>query len=317
MEPPGREQLQRGLLDVSLGAVELLEHQDPGAITREEARQRVRGAPVLDRRKAHEIRRLEELEIEHEVRDAELPGDVADELGLADPRRSLEKDGSTRTIGDLEDGLDARAQREREARLRGGAVIRGLRIGGAGSRHGPALWSGLGPGAAWFLDNGAGSNRFAGTFRGMGANEAPLHLVRVDLVTGAVSLTEVCGLPGGLIANPPAIDPVRRIAVAYDSGNGVVAAFRFDAAGATTPLWRCELNHGAHPLRFPESGELVLCDHDAVRNVDQVVVIDIETGHELARADTGSPIQSVLFLAPGFERDLYYCSFTTVARISA
>ena len=112
-------------------------------------------------------------------------------------------------------------------------------------------------GAAWFLDNGAGSNRFAGTFRGMGANEAPLHLVRVDLVTGAVSLTEVCGLPGGLIANPPAIDPVRRIAVAYDSGNGVVAAFRFDAAGATTPLWRCELNHGAHPLRFPESGELV------------------------------------------------------------
>jgi len=46
-------------------------------------------------------------------------------------------------------------------------------------------------------------------------------------------------------------------------------------------------------------------------------VIDIETGHELARADTGSPIQSVLFLAPGFERDLYYCSFTTVARISA
>ena len=172
-------------------------------------------------------------------------------------------------------------------------------------------------GAAWFLDNGAGSNRFAGTFRGMGANEAPLHLVRVDLVTGAVSLTEVCGLPGGLIANPPAIDPVRRIGVAYDSGNGVVAAFRFDAAGATTPLWRCELNHGAHPLRFPESGELVLCDHDAVRNADQVVVIDIETGHELARADTGSPIQSVLFLAPGFERDLYYCSFTTVARISA
>jgi hypothetical protein len=61
----------------------------------------------------------------------------------------------------------------------------------------------------------------------------------------------------------------------------------------------------------------VLCDHDAVRNADQVVVIDIETGHELARADTGSPIQSVLFLAPGFERDLYYCSFTTVARISA
>ena len=170
-------------------------------------------------------------------------------------------------------------------------------------------------GAAWFLDNGEGSNRFAGTFRGMGVNVAPLHLVRVDLSTGAVSLTEICGLPGGLIANPPAIDPERRIAVGYDSGNGVVAAFRYDAAGATTPLWRRDMNHAAHPLRC-SNGVLVLCDHDAARNADQVVFVDIETGTELTRADAGSPLQCVLFLAPGFGNDLYYCSFTTVARLS-
>ena len=171
-------------------------------------------------------------------------------------------------------------------------------------------------GAAWFLDNGEGSNRFAGTFRGVGRHEAPLHLVGVDLATAVVSLTEVCGLPGGLIANPPAIDPERGIAVAYDSGNGVVAAFRFGADGATSPLWRRAMNHAAHPIRFPGTGELVLCDHDSERNADQLVVVDIETGDELARADTGSPIQSVLFGAAGFERDVYYCSFTTVARLS-
>lgn len=171
-------------------------------------------------------------------------------------------------------------------------------------------------GAAWFLDNGAGSERYAGTFRGVGTNQAPLHLVRVDLATGAVALTEVCGLPGGLVANPPAIDAERRIAVAYDSGNGVVAAFRFDEQGATTPLWRRDMNHAAHPLRFPDTGELVLCDYDVARNADQMVVLDIETGAELARADTGSPIQSVLFGAPGFARDLYYCSFTTLAHIT-
>ncbi|MGB8859544.1 MAG: hypothetical protein WCC60_09820 [Ilumatobacteraceae bacterium] len=170
-------------------------------------------------------------------------------------------------------------------------------------------------GAAWFLDNGEGSNRFAGTFRGMGLNTAPLHLVRVDLASGAVSLTEICGLPGGLIANPPAIDPERRIAVGYDSGNGVVAAFRYGDTGATTPLWRRDMNHAAHPLRCSD-GALVLCDHDATRNADQVVIVDLETGAEIARADTGSPIQSVLFLAPGFDRDFYYCSFTTLARIS-
>lgn len=171
-------------------------------------------------------------------------------------------------------------------------------------------------GAAWFLDNGFGSNRYAGTFRGMGVNESPLHLVRVDLASGEVSLTEICGLPGGVIANPPAIDPVRRIAVGYDSGNGVVAAFRFDERGATTPLWSIALNHGAHPLRYPDSGELILCHHDLERGVDHLVVVDIESGAELARTEYGSPIQSVLFGAPGFGRDLYMCSFSTVAHVT-
>jgi hypothetical protein len=171
-------------------------------------------------------------------------------------------------------------------------------------------------GAAWFLDNGAGSERYAGSFRGVGTNTAPLHLVRVGLDDGAVSLTEICGLPGGLIANPPAIDPERRIAVGYDSGNGVVAAFRFDEHGATTPLWRRDLNQAAHPLRFPDTGELVVFDHDAARGAEQLVVLHIETGEELARVDTGSPVQSVLFAAAGGARDLYACSFTTVSHIT-
>jgi hypothetical protein len=171
-------------------------------------------------------------------------------------------------------------------------------------------------GAAWFLDNGAGSERYAGSFRGVGTNTAPLHLVRVGLDDGAVSLTEICGLPGGLIANPPAIDAERRIAVGYDSGNGVVAAFRFDERGVTTPLWRRDLNQAAHPLRFPDTGELVVFDHDATRNAEQLVVLHIETGEELARVDTGSPVQSVLFAAAGLARDLYACSFATVSHIT-
>ena len=63
-------------------------------------------------------------------------------------------------------------------------------------------------GAAWFLDNGAGSERYAGTFRGQGISTAPLHLVRVDLATGAVTLAEICGEPNGVVANPPVIDPI-------------------------------------------------------------------------------------------------------------
>lgn len=172
-------------------------------------------------------------------------------------------------------------------------------------------------GAVWFLDNGLGSERYAGTFRGRGNNRAPLHLVRVDLRTGAVTLTEICGLPNGVIANPPLIDESRRIAVGYDSGNGVLAAFDVAADGSTSSRWRRDQSHACHPLLFADTGELVTTDHDATRAMDQIVVVDIETGSERVRVDSGSPMQSVLFPAAGWARDVYYCSFSTIARLSA
>ncbi len=171
-------------------------------------------------------------------------------------------------------------------------------------------------GAAWFLDNGAGSEGYAGSFLGRGISEAPLHLVRVDLDSGAVTLTEICGLPNGIVANPPAIDMSRDIAVGYDSANGILAAFDIGADGACTPRWSRAQNHACHPIVYPDTGELVTADYDADRMMDQIVVLDIETGTELGRVDTGSPLQSVVFLAPGFGRDMYYCAFPTVSRIS-
>ncbi len=172
-------------------------------------------------------------------------------------------------------------------------------------------------GAAWFLDNGLGSERYAGTFRGQGVNAAPLHLVRVDLRSGAVTLTEICGLPNGVIANPPLIDEARRIAVGYDSGNGVLAAFDIAADGSTATRWTRDQNHACHPLLFADTGELVTTDHDATRMMDDIVVLDIGTGEERLRVESGSPVQSVLFPAVGWGRDVYYCSFATIARLSA
>jgi hypothetical protein len=172
-------------------------------------------------------------------------------------------------------------------------------------------------GAAWFLDNGAGSERYIGTFRGQGISPAPLHLVRVDLETAAVSLTEICGLPNGIVANPPVVDEARRIVVGYDSSNGVVAAFDIADDGGTAPRWQREQNHACHPLLFADTGELVMNDHDADRMADAIVVLDIETGAERVRVDSGSAVQSVLFPAAGFGRDFYYCSFAALTRVSA
>ena len=41
-----------------------------------------------------------------------------------------------------------------------------------------------------------------------------------------------------------------------------------------------------------------------------------ETGDELARADTGGPLQSAVFPAAGWSNDAYLTSFTTLTRIA-
>lgn len=162
-------------------------------------------------------------------------------------------------------------------------------------------------GAAWFLDNGDGSEGYTGTLRGNGISTAPLHLVRVDLATSAVTLTEICGLPGGLVANPPVVDEDRRVVVGYDSGNGVLVGFDLDTLAV---LWRRDQDHGSHVLLYTGTGELVTADHT------DVVILDIATGTELARADSQGGVQSVLFPAPGHARDFYLCTFLAITRVA-
>ncbi len=66
MEASRREELERGLLDVAFGAIQLLEEQEAGAPFGEDVRERVLRAPLLDHRKTDEIRRLEKTQIEHD-----------------------------------------------------------------------------------------------------------------------------------------------------------------------------------------------------------------------------------------------------------
>jgi len=170
-------------------------------------------------------------------------------------------------------------------------------------------------GAAWFLDNGDGSTGFDGSFRGKGISTTPVQLIRVDLSSSRVTTVAICGATGGIITNPPIIDEVRRIAVGYDSGNGVMAAFDIADDGGLTPRWRRDHDHASHLLLLPVDGSLVTGDHDRERMIEQVVVVDIATGAELARADTGGPLQSAVFPALGWDATVYWCSLSTVSRL--
>lgn len=169
---------------------------------------------------------------------------------------------------------------------------------------------------AFFLDNGEGSEAFDGSFTGKGVATAPLRLHAVDVDTGERSSAEICGLPGGLVANPPIVDVDRGIAVGYDSSNGVVSAF--DVVGHTIGprRWQRHQHHGSHLLLLADEGQLATVDYAAGTTSEDLVVLDISTGAELARVATGSPIQSVLFPTPLAPRSVLWCSLTTLAKVT-
>ena len=181
--------------------------------------------------------------------------------------------------------------------------------------------------------------------RGAGVAPGPVHLIRMSLDDAAdVERVEVCGLPRGAVTDPPLYDAARRIAVAYDSANGVVQAFRF--GGALEPLWRRELSprraHGplrrdgrarAHDFHGPRvrsaralgarSGAARPpccaargCGGCGTRQPRRRRRRRHRDGEERGRAAVPGLMQSVVFPAPGFDRDLYWCTMTTIARVA-
>ncbi len=113
------------------------------------------------------------------------------------------------------------------------------------------------------------------------------------------------------------------------------------------PLWqRDDIAHAGHLILYPDTRELVVGDwrddgrmlrrgvrpllraagpllsrssrgpQASLRSAgDQLVVLDLDSGEERARVDVPSPCQGFLFPAPGFGRDVYYQSLTTIARV--
>jgi hypothetical protein len=197
----------------------------------------------------------------------------------------------------------------------------------------------------FWMDNGR--NHTDRTMLGSGVQSDPVRLwwARLD-DSEAVRSVEISGLPFGTESNPPGWDPERRIVVAYDAGNAVLRAWRMEGDDLE-PLWRRDgFAHAGHLIVQPDTRELVVQDwrdravlrrplvRRALRPVfgalgmsararraslpigsDSLVVLDLDSGEEKARASVPSPCQAFLFPAPGFERDVYYQSLTMIARV--
>src|SRR5690606_13974231 len=166
-------------------------------------------------------------------------------------------------------------------------------------------------GHVWWLDDGDHTWADGFTMLGNGVSPGTSRLWRAPVDGGPAASVEGSGRPSGAVTNPPVVAPERGLDVAYDSANGVMAAF--DVADLSL-RWRIDLATAQHLVLFPDTGELVADDHDRERG-DAVVVLDVETGTIRARAEVESPFQSVVFGAPGLHRDFIYVSLSTVTRV--
>ena len=193
-----------------------------------------------------------------------------------------------------------------------------------------------------------GKNHTDWSMRGSGDCPGPVKLwwARLD-DADSIRSVEISGLPYGTVSNPPAWDPSTGTIVAYDAGNAVMRAWRMNG-DELEDLWRRDdFAHAGHLILFPDTRELVAGDwrdpefirrpglrrlirpgmrftgHSATmrKNAlqfgqDQLVVLDLDSGEDKARVDVPSPSQGFLFSAPGWDRDIYYQSMTTIARVS-
>jgi len=194
----------------------------------------------------------------------------------------------------------------------------------------------------FWMDNGR--NHTDTTMLGSGTSSGPVSLWWARHDNDQARHVEISGLPYGTESNPPGWDPIGRIVVAYDAGNAVLRAWRM-VGDDLEPLWRHDnFAHAGHLIVYPDTRELVVQDWQgrpppallrrasrpvisrlarlpAARRAatratkgDRLVVLNLDSGEEKASCPIPSLSQAFLFPAPGFGRDIYYQSFTTIAR---
>ena len=178
----------------------------------------------------------------------------------------------------------------------------------------------------WFMDNG--KHKMGSTSLSMlnaGVNPTPNNVIRVSETDATDhSITPVCGIPHGSVTNPPLYCPQRKILVAFDSSNSVVRAWRHDPkTEELSDLWTLEnFGMGGHTIYYRDTGEIVTADYQSLKTLrglregENSVVLDIETGEEKARVPMGNYMQSAVFPCPGWDRDIYWLGLDRLTRLA-
>jgi len=187
----------------------------------------------------------------------------------------------------------------------------------------------LSDGTAWIMDNGdiAGvrtifdhhpngrlsePNRGRLSWQNPAPWDGPQRLLKVSIATGEVQEAAPLDHPGGGIIAPPIHVRSNKTVVYWDSINGGIAGLDDETLELR---WSLDIRPTMQPVVYADSGELVINDFTEARS-DDLVVIDTNDGRLLDRVEIGSPLANGMFLSPGDDRDVYYCSTLTLARVA-
>ena len=139
------------------------------------------------------------------------------------------------------------------------------------------------------------------------------RLIKFDLISGDKIAIEPFDKEGGGIIAPPVNVPEANICVAWDSINGGLAGIStIDRKLAVS--WQLDMRPTMQPVVFPESGELVINNFE--NGEDELIVVDIATGELLSRAKVNARLANGMFLTPGFNRDIFYCTTGTFSKVT-
>ena len=139
------------------------------------------------------------------------------------------------------------------------------------------------------------------------------RLIKFDLMSGDKTSIEPFDKEGGGIIAPPVNVPEYEMCIAWDSINGGLAGIStIDRKLAVS--WQLDMRPTMQPVFFPESGELVINNFE--NGEDELIVVDIATGELLSRAKVNARLANGMFLTPGFNRDIFYCTTGTFSKVT-
>ena len=139
------------------------------------------------------------------------------------------------------------------------------------------------------------------------------RLIKFDLMSGDKTAIEPFDKEGGGIIAPPVNVPEYEMCIAWDSINGGLAGIStIDRKLAVS--WQLDMRPTMQPVVFPESGELVINNFE--NGEDELIVVDIATGELLSRAKVNARLANGMFLSPGFNRDIFYCTTGAFSKVT-